>query len=165
MPTRSTRFQTIWFGNGARRWRVVMRNSHLTLLARLVSILGHPLLLMPAAGLAAWITLNGADTQALWIVIAAGLAAMVVLGYSYWRVRSGAWAHVDASERGERRGHRRRGRYGLLGGTARVVGLTHPDTQLTRNASNSPVHRAVIPASAGTTTQWSDCSSAPYSGS
>ena len=80
-----------------------MRDGALTFLARLVSILGHPLLLMPAAGLAAWITLNGAGTQALWIAVAAVLAAMVVLGYSHWRVRSGAWAHIDASGRGERR--------------------------------------------------------------
>lgn len=80
-----------------------MRGSRLTLLARGISILGHPLLLTPAAGLVAWITHNGAGAQAGAIVVAAVLAAMLVLGYSAWRVRSGAWSHVDASERGERR--------------------------------------------------------------
>lgn len=81
----------------------VEREGGLTSLARLVSILGHPLLLMPAAGLAAWITRNGLGTQAMWIAVTAGLAAIVVLGYSHWPVRRGAWVHVDASGRGERR--------------------------------------------------------------
>jgi len=75
----------------------------LTLLARGISILGHPLLLTPFAGLAAWLAGGGAGTHAVGIVIAGLLGAMLVMGYSFRRVRSGAWAHVDASERGERR--------------------------------------------------------------
>ena len=75
-----------------------------TAVARWISILGHPLLLAPMAGLAAWLATDGAGTQALGIVIAGLLTALLVMGYSIWRVRSGAWAHVDASGRGERRG-------------------------------------------------------------
>ncbi len=80
-----------------------MRDSALTLLARAVSILGHPLVLLPAAGLIAWIARSGAGTPAVAIMIGGILSAILIQGYSAWRVRSGAWSHVDASERGERR--------------------------------------------------------------
>lgn len=74
----------------------------LTLLARAISILGHPLLLTPMAGLAAWVAGGGGKT-APGIVIAGVLAALLVTGYSVRQVRRGAWVHVDASGRGERR--------------------------------------------------------------
>lgn len=81
-----------------------MRGHHvLARMARAVSILGHPLLLTPIAGTAAWFAGGGAGTEARGIASAALLAAALVMGYSYQRVRSGAWSHVDASEPGERR--------------------------------------------------------------
>lgn len=79
-----------------------MRDLALTPLARWISIVGHPLLFTPLAGLAAWIA-DGGGKNALGIVIAGLLAALLVMGYSVRRVRSGAWAHVDASQPGERR--------------------------------------------------------------
>lgn len=71
-----------------------------TTLARMLSIGGHPLVLMSAAALAAWPGHDGARWQ-----LAAGLGAIAALVMGYWhlRVRRGAWAHVDASDRGERR--------------------------------------------------------------
>lgn len=74
-----------------------------TVIARAVSVAGHPLVLTPVAGLAAWVAGGGAVSETRGSAIAGVLAAAVVMGYSYQRVRSGAWAHVDASERGERR--------------------------------------------------------------
>jgi len=72
-------------------------------LARGLSIIGHPLVVMPGAGLAAWVARGGGTAQAAGIAVGSGLAGLLILGYSRWRVRSGAWAHVDASGRGERR--------------------------------------------------------------
>lgn len=74
-----------------------------TLVARGISILGHPVLMTPMAGMAAWMAAGGAVTQARGIVFAGAIAALLVMGYSYRQVRSGAWTHVDASARGERR--------------------------------------------------------------
>lgn len=74
-----------------------------TVIARAISVAGHPLVLTPVAGLAAWVAGGGAQSEARGIAIAGVLAVAVVMGYSFQRVRSGAWAHVDASGRGERR--------------------------------------------------------------
>lgn len=73
------------------------------LTARIVSILGHPLLLLPAAGLLPVIGGVDAARRAWPIAIAMAALAAVVMGYSWWRVRSGRWVHVDASGREERR--------------------------------------------------------------
>ena len=78
------------------------RDSLLTLVARSISILGHPLLLTPGAGLAAWIAGGGGGGQAPGIAVVGLLAVVLVMGYSYRRVRSGDWAHVDASGSRER---------------------------------------------------------------
>lgn len=71
-------------------------------LARTVSILGHPAVLLPLAA----VTLAAAhgDTGLAWRM-SAGFAAWLalVLGYAWWQVRRGRWAHVDASARDERR--------------------------------------------------------------
>ena len=72
-----------------------------TLPARLVSILGHPLLVLPLALLLPMATIDAAGTARA----AAGIAvcAALVLGWSWWRVRRGHWRHVDASNVHERR--------------------------------------------------------------
>ena len=68
-------------------------------LARAVSILGHPVLVLPAA---------------VWLAAAPGAAAgrtltgfavfgLLVMGWSWWQVRRGSWRHVDASAQAERR--------------------------------------------------------------
>lgn len=71
-------------------------------LARAVSILGHPMVVLPLAALAL-----AARTmplrQVIGMAIGFALFAMLVMGWSWWQVRRGHWAHVDASHRQERR--------------------------------------------------------------
>lgn len=71
--------------------------------ARALSILGHPLLVLPATTLLLAAD-SGAGTQRLsrLAFALAGLAALV-LGYSWWQVRRRRWTHIDASARAERR--------------------------------------------------------------
>lgn len=75
-----------------------------TLLARALSILGHPLLVLPAAALVVGMAQGGGRRQ-LWVAgITLALLAAAIQGWSWWQVRSGRWQHVDASQRHERRG-------------------------------------------------------------
>ena len=71
-------------------------------LARAISILGHPLLLLSLALLA---TAAGRGSRAQTWRLGIGLAvfAALVLAYSGWQVRRQHWRHVDASGRHERR--------------------------------------------------------------
>ena len=72
-------------------------------LARIVSILGHPLLVLPAA-LALPTALRDGDPQALRsIATGFGVFAALMLTWSWWQVKRGRWAHVDASQPSERR--------------------------------------------------------------
>lgn len=71
-------------------------------LARAISILGHPLLVLPAA-LALPAALRDGDTGTLQsTLVGFALFAALVLGWSWWQVRRGRWAHVDASQPSER---------------------------------------------------------------
>lgn len=72
-------------------------------IARAVSILGHPLLVLPAALLLP-AALRAHAPESL-PSMAAGFAvfAALMLGWSWWQVRRGRWAHVDASGHDERR--------------------------------------------------------------
>ena len=71
--------------------------------ARAVSILGHPLLVLPAA-LMLPAARRGGDPQTLQAAFAGfALFAAFVLIWSRWQVRRGRWAHVDASQQSERR--------------------------------------------------------------
>ncbi len=71
-------------------------------LARALSILGHPLLLLPAAALAAMAA--GGEREALPVAALAFAAfGAAVMAWSWWKVRRARWQHVDASQRGERR--------------------------------------------------------------
>lgn len=70
-------------------------------LARVVSIFGHPMLMLPVAVLA--IALAKGDTRtAAWSAAGFGAFIALVMGYSWWQVRRGRWAHVDASATHER---------------------------------------------------------------
>jgi hypothetical protein len=72
-------------------------------LARAISILGHPLLLLPAA-LTLPAALRDGDPGALRSMLPGfALFAALVLGWSWWQVRRGRWAHIDASQPPERR--------------------------------------------------------------
>lgn len=70
-------------------------------IARLLSLLGHPLLSLPAA---VWLG-SKADSSGPSRLLAPGLAAgaSLVCLYLLWQVRRGHWRHVDASRPGERR--------------------------------------------------------------
>lgn len=72
-------------------------------LARAVSILGHPLLVLPAA-LMLPAALRGGDPRTLQAASAGfALFAAFVMGWSWRQVQRGRWAHVDASQQSERR--------------------------------------------------------------
>ncbi|TKS54314.1 phosphatase PAP2 family protein [Luteimonas yindakuii] len=70
--------------------------------ARCVSILGHPLLVLPLALLLPMATIDAAATTRT--ALGTAVCAAVVMGWSWWRVRGGHWRHVDASGVHERRG-------------------------------------------------------------
>lgn len=71
-------------------------------LARAISILGHPLLVLPAA-LALPAALRDGDPGTPRSMLGGFmLFAAVLLGWSWWQVRLGRWAHVDASQPSER---------------------------------------------------------------
>jgi hypothetical protein len=70
--------------------------------ARVVSIVGHPVVLVLVAALIAAST-RGASLQQLQLVGGALVAlGVIVLGFSWVQVRAGRWSHVDASVRSER---------------------------------------------------------------
>ena len=70
-------------------------------IARAVSILGHPILVLPLAALVLTL-LRGQQQMALWMALGFVSFAAVVMGYSSWQVRRGRWSHVDASGKHER---------------------------------------------------------------
>lgn len=78
-----------------------MNASPAPLLARAISILGHPLAVLPPAVLLA---LAARDPGMPLAAVALGFAGfgLLVLGWSWRQVRRGRWAHVDASDREER---------------------------------------------------------------
>jgi membrane-associated phospholipid phosphatase len=70
-------------------------------IARSLSILGHPLVVLPAA-VAVLVLHSHASSAALIVSAVCGIAG-AVLAYSFWQVHRGHWQHVDASARAERR--------------------------------------------------------------
>lgn len=70
--------------------------------ARALSIVGHPILALPASVLTLMLW-RGEAQQAWSMAWGFAILALVVMGYSAWQVRRGQWAHVDASHQGERR--------------------------------------------------------------
>lgn len=71
-------------------------------LARAVSIFGHPMLVLPLAALALAVS-RGQGRMAAWMALGFTFFAALVMSYSWWQVRRGRWAHVDASNKDERR--------------------------------------------------------------
>ena len=71
-------------------------------IARVVSIIGHPVvLLVVAAQIVA--SKRGASPQQLrFIGGTLAILGLIVLGFSWLQVRAGHWSHVDASTRNER---------------------------------------------------------------
>ena len=72
-------------------------------LARAISIVGHPIVLLLFAALIA-ASRRGASANQLWFIGGATVAlGAVALGYGWMQVRAGRWSHVDASIASERR--------------------------------------------------------------
>lgn len=73
-------------------------------LARTLSIVGHPMLVLPVAVLVLLRTggNGGGGGDILWLGLGFGLFAAMVMGYSWRQVRRGRWGHVDASAKHER---------------------------------------------------------------
>lgn len=72
-------------------------------IARAISIVGHPVVLLLVAALVA-ASARGASASQLWVIGAATLAfGAMVLGFSWLQVRTGRWSHIDASVADERR--------------------------------------------------------------
>src|SRR3546814_3160471 len=72
-------------------------------LARIVSILGHPLVSLPVAALLLTANQGAGPARLSALVLGLGAIALGVMGYSRWQVRRQRWRHVDASGPGERR--------------------------------------------------------------
>ena len=70
-------------------------------IARSLSILGHPLVVVPVA-LVTLVLHERTSSAALIVSTICGIAGFV-LAFSFWQVRRGQWQHIDASARAERR--------------------------------------------------------------
>jgi membrane-associated phospholipid phosphatase len=70
--------------------------------ARIISTLGHPVVLMLAAALGMASARGASPTQLRFVGVALATLAFVVVGFSWLQVRSGSWQHVDASGTKER---------------------------------------------------------------
>jgi membrane-associated phospholipid phosphatase len=70
-------------------------------IARSLSILGHPLVVVPFA-VVTLVLHERTSSAALIVAVICGIAG-VVLVFSFWQVRRGQWQHIDASARAERR--------------------------------------------------------------
>lgn len=77
--------------------------------ARLISVAGHPAVLMPVAAV---IAAPEQMTQAALVVSL--LCASAILGYSLYKARRGDWVHIDASVPAERAQLNARAGMGLL---------------------------------------------------
>jgi membrane-associated phospholipid phosphatase len=72
-------------------------------LARTVSIVGHPLCVVPTASVVAMAS-HGALSRVLWAAAIFFISlSLIVLTFAWWQVRAGRWQHIDASRIGERR--------------------------------------------------------------
>ena len=71
-------------------------------IARVVSIIGHPVVLLLVAALIAGSTRGASLQQLRFIGGAVAILGVIVLGFSWHQVRTGHWSHVDASIRKER---------------------------------------------------------------
>lgn len=73
------------------------------ILARAISIFGHPLVLTPLAALIRAVSYGASLPVVRALALALAALGLTVLGFSLREVRSGRWTHVDAITRPERR--------------------------------------------------------------
>ncbi len=71
-------------------------------IARAISIVGHPAVLLLVAALVAATNRGSSLRQLLLVSGVIVILGGIVLGFSWLQVRAGRWSHVDASARGER---------------------------------------------------------------
>jgi len=72
-------------------------------LARTVSVVGHPLCVVPTASVIAMAS-HGALARALWATAIFFVSlTSIVLAFAWWQVRAGRWQHMDAYRVAERR--------------------------------------------------------------
>jgi len=71
-------------------------------IARAISIVGHPVVLISCAGLIAASTHGASPVQMRTIGATLLSLAAIVVGFTWIQVKAGRWAHVDASARTER---------------------------------------------------------------
>ena len=72
-------------------------------IARAVSIVAHPVVLVLVAALIT-ASARGASLEQLRLIVGALVTlTVIVLGFSWLQVRTGRWSHVDASVRSERK--------------------------------------------------------------
>jgi len=71
------------------------------LVARVLSVLGHPVVVIPVA--VALLTVHRSTASAAVILSVVCGVGGVILAFSVWQVRSRRWRHVDASAPAERR--------------------------------------------------------------
>lgn len=62
------------------------------------------MLVLPLTGLGLSAAGGQGPRQLIALALGTALLAALVLGWSAWQVRRGRWAHIDASQRSERRG-------------------------------------------------------------
>lgn len=102
--------------------------------ARMLSIGGHPALLVPTA-VAASAARRGASQAVLLAAVGGAVAvALIVAAYSAWQVRTDRWSHVDASHPPERLNLNRL-LAGLLTGAATLAWATGQPAGLAAGAA------------------------------
>jgi membrane-associated phospholipid phosphatase len=70
--------------------------------ARAISIAGHPVVLISCAGLIAASAHGASPVQMRTIGVTLAMLAVTVVAFTWFQVKAGRWAHVDASARAER---------------------------------------------------------------
>ncbi len=71
--------------------------------ARILSILGHPALLVPVASVAVATDRGASSAQLRSILMILASLVLIVLAFSVFQVKSGRWSHVDAVRREDRK--------------------------------------------------------------
>ncbi len=71
-------------------------------IARFISLIGHPALLMPLVA-AISVANSGEQAQSLFTIFIAVSFALLVVIFCLFKTKTGQWAHVDASQKNERK--------------------------------------------------------------
>jgi hypothetical protein len=74
-----------------------------TLLARALSILGHPAVVLPATAVVAFVARPQSTTAVIIAALVVSALITMIMGYACIQVGRGRWTHVDAIQPSERR--------------------------------------------------------------